>query len=39
MKDNISYAEINYIKRRLAPRMREIIEKFPVIVVTGARQV
>ncbi|HIE14417.1 TPA: ATP-binding protein [Candidatus Bathyarchaeota archaeon] len=39
MKDNISYAEIKYIKRRLAPKIREIIGKFPAVVVTGARQV
>jgi len=39
MKDNISDAEIKYIKRRLAPKIREIIGKFPAVVVTGARQV
>ena len=39
MKDNIAVSEIEYIKRRLAPRIRETIRKFPVVVVTGARQV
>src|SRR5271157_1391077 len=39
MKEIISSYEIKYIKRRLAPRIRETIGKFPVIVVTGARQV
>jgi predicted AAA+ superfamily ATPase len=39
MKDNISDIEIKYIRRRLAPKIREIIGKFPAVVVTGARQV
>lgn len=39
MKDNISYFETKYIKRRLTFRIREIIDKFPAIIVTGARQV
>ncbi len=39
MKYNLSISEIKYIKRRLAPRIRETIGKFPVIVVSGARQV
>ncbi|MEW6118086.1 MAG: ATP-binding protein [Nitrospirota bacterium] len=39
MKDNISHNEIIYFKRRLASRIREAVEKFPVVVVTGARQV
>lgn len=39
MKDIISSTEINYIKRRLAPRVRDAIGKFPVVVVSGARQV
>lgn len=39
MKYNISNSEIKYIKRRLAPRIREAIGKFPVVVVSGARQV
>lgn len=39
MKDNILSSEIIYIRRRLAPRIREAIGKFPVVVITGARQV
>ncbi|HBO85115.1 MAG: hypothetical protein A2073_06645 [Deltaproteobacteria bacterium GWC2_42_11] len=39
MKDNISHTEINYIKRRLAPIMRQTTAIFSVVVVTGARQV
>lgn len=39
MKDNISYFEIKYIKRRLAPIIRQTTAKFPVVVVAGARQV
>lgn len=39
MKENISYREIKYIKRRIAPKIRRAIERFPVAVVTGARQV
>ncbi|MBI5049060.1 MAG: ATP-binding protein [Deltaproteobacteria bacterium] len=39
MKDNISHTEINYIKRRLAPIIRQTTGKFPVVVVAGARQV
>jgi hypothetical protein len=39
MKDNISNTEINYIKRRMSSIIRETINKFPVVVVTGARQV
>jgi len=35
----ISRNEIKYIKRRIAPKIREIVEKFPVVVITGARQV
>ena len=39
MKEIISRNEIKYIKRRIAPKIREIVEKFPVVVITGARQV
>jgi len=39
MKDNISNDGIKYIRRRLAPKIREIIGKFPAVIVTGARQV
>ncbi len=39
MKEYISDDEIIYIKRRLTLRVREAIGKFPVVVVTGARQV
>lgn len=39
MKENISYSEIKYIKRRAAPKIRNAIEKFPAAVITGARQV
>lgn len=39
MKDNISGREIKYIKRRLAQKVRQTIKSFPVIVVSGARQV
>jgi predicted AAA+ superfamily ATPase len=39
MKEIISNSEIKYIKRRIAPKIREIVENFPVVVITGARQV
>jgi uncharacterized protein len=39
MKEIISRSETKYLSRRLAPRMREAIEQFPVVVLTGARQV
>ena len=39
MEEYISCSETNYIKRRLAPKIRETIGKFPVVVITGARQV
>ena len=39
MREIISHDEIKYIKRRIAPKIREIVEKFPVVVITGARQV
>jgi uncharacterized protein len=39
MMDISSHCEINYIKRRISSRVREAIENFPVVVVSGARQV
>jgi predicted AAA+ superfamily ATPase len=39
MKENISYSETKYIKRRVATKIRSAIAKFPAAVVTGARQV
>jgi len=39
MKEIISSAEIKYIRRRLALKVRDAIGKFPVVAVTGARQV
>ena len=39
MTDIISHGEISYIKRRMSSRIREAIGKFPVVVITGARQV
>lgn len=39
MKEIISSSEIRYIKRRLSRKVRDAIVKFPVVVVTGARQV
>ncbi len=39
MREIISHNEIKYIKRRIAPYIRVIVEKFPVVVITGARQV
>lgn len=39
MKENISSNEIKYINRRLAPRLRTVVDKFPVTVLSGARQV
>jgi hypothetical protein len=39
MKENISHGETKYIKRRLAIIVREAIEKFSVVVISGARQV
>jgi len=39
MKEIISNAEIKYIRRRLALKVRDAIGKFPVVVITGARQV
>lgn len=39
MNEILSYAETKYIKRRIASKIRNASERFPVIVVTGARQV
>ncbi len=39
MKENISHSETKYIKRRLAKIIREVIEKFSVFAISGARQV
>lgn len=39
MREIVSHNEIKYIKRRIAPKIREIVEKFPVVVIIGARQV
>jgi uncharacterized protein len=39
MKEIISHKETNYINRRISPKIKEIVEQFPVTVLTGARQV
>lgn len=39
MNEIISSREIKYINRRIAPKFKEIVEQFPVTVLTGARQV
>ena len=39
MKENISPSERKYIKRRLATTIKNLSDKFSVIVVSGARQV
>ena len=39
MRDIISQHETYYIKRRIAPVIREIADSLPVVVITGARQV
>jgi len=39
MSENISSRERKYIKRRLAAKLRNGMEQFPVTVLTGARQV
>lgn len=39
MKEIISQQEPKYINRRMAPKLREIVEQMPVTVLTGARQV
>ncbi len=35
----ISQQETKYINRRITPKIREIVEQFPVLVLTGARHV
>lgn len=39
MSDNLSQHEIKYLPRRLARQIREAVRQFPVVVLTGARQV
>jgi len=39
MKEIISQQETKYINRRITSKIREIVEQFPVMVLTGARQV
>ena len=39
MNEIISRKETEYITRRITPKIREIVEQFPVTVLTGARQV
>jgi hypothetical protein len=39
MREIISQLETYYIKRRIAPIIREIADSLPVVVITGARQV
>lgn len=39
MNEIISQHETNYINRRLSLKLKEIVEQFPVTVLTGARQV
>jgi predicted AAA+ superfamily ATPase len=39
MKEYISSYETKYIKRRLTPKIKDALQKFPVIVISGARQV
>jgi predicted AAA+ superfamily ATPase len=39
MNEVISEPEIDYIKRRIGAKIREAVKNFPVIVVSGARQV
>ena len=39
MNEIISRYEIIYIERRMSLKIREIVEQFPVTVLTGARQV
>lgn len=38
MIDIISHDEIHYIQCRISSRVREAIGKFPMVIVTGARQ-
>jgi predicted AAA+ superfamily ATPase len=39
MKDIIANCEINYKKRRISLKINKLIDAFPVVVVSGARQV
>lgn len=39
MNDIVSNSETKYIPRRLTSKLRDIVESFPVTVLTGARQV
>jgi len=39
MNEIISQHEIKYINRRISLKIREIVNQFPVTVLTGARQV
>ncbi len=39
MTEIISSNETKYIKRRISPKIKEIVAQFPVTVLTGARQV
>lgn len=39
MNEIISSNEINYISRRISPKIHEIVQQFSVTVLTGARQV
>ncbi len=39
MKDFLSRQEVKYIKRRLAHKIRSFLNRFSVIVISGARQV
>lgn len=38
MREIISRDEIKYIKRGIAPKINEIVEKFSLFVVTGVRK-
>ena len=39
MNEIISSKETKYINRRISPKIKEIVDQFPVTVLTGARQV
>ena len=39
MNEIISSDETKYINRRISPKFKEIVDQFPVTVLTGARQV
>lgn len=39
MNDNYSYRDIEYRKRDLGPKVRSALGSFPVVVITGPRQV